>query len=42
MSYVFSKTLALRFADAVARTREALAAEGFGVIAAFFLETVLG
>lgn len=32
MSYVFSKTLALPFVDATARIREALAAEGFGVI----------
>ena len=32
MSYVFSKTLALPFEEAVARTREALATEGFGVI----------
>jgi len=32
MTYVFSKTLALPFADAITRTREALTAEGFGVI----------
>lgn len=32
MGYVFSKTLGLAFDDAVARTREALSAEGFGVI----------
>lgn len=32
MTYVHAKTLDLPFDDAVARTREALAAEGFGVI----------
>lgn len=32
MGYVFSKTLGLAFDDAVARTREALSAQGFGVI----------
>jgi uncharacterized protein (DUF302 family) len=32
MSYYFSKTLDLGFEDAVARTRAALAEEGFGVI----------
>ncbi|MBY0331594.1 MAG: DUF302 domain-containing protein [Acetobacteraceae bacterium] len=32
MSYYFSKTVDARFEDAVARTREALKLEGFGVI----------
>ena len=32
MSYYFAKTLGLPFDEAVARTREALAQEGFGVI----------
>jgi uncharacterized protein (DUF302 family) len=32
MSYYFSRTLQVPFEEAVARTREALAAEGFGVI----------
>ena len=32
MSYYFSKTIDARFEDAVARTREALKLEGFGVI----------
>lgn len=32
MSYYFSKTLASSFADAIARTKEVLAANGFGVL----------
>lgn len=32
MSYVFSKTLNLPFEETVAKTREVLGAEGFGVI----------
>ena len=32
MSYYFSKTIDARFEEAVARTREALTLEGFGVI----------
>lgn len=32
MTYYFAKTLDLRFDEAVAATRDALAAEGFGVI----------
>jgi len=32
MSYYFSKTIGAPFDDAVARTRQALAQEGFGVI----------
>ena len=32
MSYYFARTIEASFADAVARTREALQAEGFGVI----------
>ena len=32
MTYVFSKTLAIPFEDAVVRTRDALAAEGFGIV----------
>lgn len=32
MTYYFPKTLDLPFEDAVSRTREALAAEGFGVL----------
>ena len=41
MSYTFSKTLELSFEDAVARTREALAAEGFGVITEVDVQRVL-
>lgn len=32
MSYYFSKTLPATFADAIARTKEVLAAHGFGVL----------
>lgn len=41
MSYVFSKTLALPFVDATARIREALAAEGFGVITEIDIQKTL-
>lgn len=41
MSYVFSKTLTLPFAEAVARAREALTAEGFGVITEVDVQAVL-
>ena len=41
MSYVFSKTLALPFEDAVARAREALGAEGFGVISEIDIQQTL-
>ncbi len=46
MSYYFSKTLATTFTDAVARTKLALAAQGFGVLSeidvASTLKTKLG
>ena len=41
MTYLFSKTLELSFEDAVARTREALMAEGFGVIMEIDVQRVL-
>jgi len=41
MSYVFSKTLDLPFDEAVARTREALAGEGFGVISEIDIQQTL-
>lgn len=41
MSYTFSKTLELSFEDAVARTREALTAEGFGIITEIDVQHVL-
>ena len=41
MSYTFSKTLELSFQDAVARTREALTAEGFGIITEVDIQHVL-
>ena len=41
MSYTFSKTLELSFEDAVARTREALAAESFGIITEIDVQHVL-
>ena len=41
MSYEFSKTLELSFQDAVVRTREALAAEGFGIITEVDVQHVL-
>ena len=41
MSYTFSKSLELSFEEAVARTREALAAEGFGVITEVDVQRIL-
>ena len=41
MTYVFSKTLDAPFDEAVARTRDALAAEGFGVIAEIDVQKTL-
>lgn len=41
MSYTFSKCLELSFEDAVARTRDALTAEGFGVITEVDVQHVL-
>ena len=41
MSYVFSKTLDLTFDEAVARTREALGVEGFGVITEIDVQNTL-
>jgi uncharacterized protein (DUF302 family) len=41
MSYTFSSTLERPFAEAVAATREALAAEGFGVITEVDVRAVL-
>ena len=41
MSYTFSKTLELSFEDAVAKTREALMAEGFGIITEIDVQHVL-
>ncbi|CAN5779758.1 hypothetical protein BH11PSE1_BH11PSE1_28430 [soil metagenome] len=41
MTDVLPKTLALRFADAITRTREALTAEGFGVITAIDVQKTL-
>jgi len=41
MSYYFARTLEAPFADAVARTREALAAEGFGVLTEIDVQATL-
>lgn len=41
MSYVYSKTLDTTFDDAVAKTRDALAAEGFGVITEIDIQKTL-
>lgn len=41
MSYVFSKTLSLPFDEAVARTRESLGVEGFGVITEIDIQKTL-
>lgn len=41
MNYVYSKTLSIRFDDAVTRTRDALAAEGFGVITEIDIQKTL-
>jgi uncharacterized protein (DUF302 family) len=41
MSYVYAKTLEVAFDEAVARAREALAAEGFGVITEIDVQNTL-
>ena len=41
MSYVYSKTLDIPFDEVVARTRDALAAEGFGVITEIDIQKTL-
>lgn len=41
MNYVFSKTIDIPFDDAVSRTRDALAAEGFGIITEVDVRRVL-
>lgn len=41
MGYVYSKTLDTTFDDAVAKTRDALAAEGFGVVTEIDIQKTL-